>query len=171
MIRKTFILALWICASSHVSVAKDFFLVKYAKGMKDRVFILKAQKGVPLHAGPGLRSGSPGFDYYLTKSDLTRQPDREGQFSLSGNRYDLRDSKYAEEQDMLEVKFSSRKETEIRLHFPNASGLSKADFANLMSRIFSTDPEEDKNSLVMDNFKELLDNYFERRRRTCPNLP
>ncbi len=166
MIKKTFILAIWLCASTHPSVAKDFFLVKYAKSMKKKVFILKAEKGVPRNAGRSLSSGSPVLDYYLTKSDLHEQPNREGQYSLSGNRYDLEDSKYAEQQDMLEVKFKSRHATEIRLHFPNASHLSKADFANLMGTIFSTDPE-DKDREQMANFKELIDNYFERRRRTC----
>ncbi|SRR6266498_4799661 len=159
MIKKTFILALWICASTHPAAAQDFFLVKYAKSMKKNVFVLKAQKGVPRPAGHSLSGGNPVLDYYLTKSDLSEQPRGEGQYSVSGNRYDLRDSKYTERQDVLEVKFKSRHDAEITLHFPNASNLSKADFANLMGTIFSTD--------AFHNFKELINNYFERRRRTC----
>ena len=112
MIKKTFILAIWICASTHPAVAKDFFLVKYAKSMKKKVFVLKAEKGVPRHPGHSLSSGSPAFDYYLTKSDLSEQPRGEGQYSVSGNRYDLRDSKYTERQDMLEV-FENRVAMEV----------------------------------------------------------
>src|SRR5947208_14774742 len=84
MIKKSFILAIWICASTHPAVAKDFFLVKYAKSMKKKVFVLKAQKGVPRSAGHSRSSGNPVLDYYLTKTDLNEQPRGEGQYSVSG---------------------------------------------------------------------------------------
>jgi len=164
MIKKAFILAIWICAPTHTAVAKDFFLVKYAKSMKDKVFVVKASN-VPYPAGRSLRSEGSILDYYLTKGQLSEQPNRERRYPVSGNRYELRDARYAKTRDMLEVKFNSGRQAEIKLHFPNASGLSKSDFANLMATIFLTDPEDTAG--MMDNFKELIKDYFERRRKTC----
>ncbi len=134
MIKKAFILAIWICAPTHTAVAKDFFLVKYAKSMKDKVFVVKASK-VPYPAGRSLRSEGPILDYYLTKGQLSEQPNRERRYPVSGNRYELRDARYAK---------------------------------TLMATILLTDPEDTAG--MMDNFKELIKNYFERRRKTCPSF-
>ena len=67
MIKKAFILAIWICAPTHTAVAKDFFLVKYAKSMKDKVFVVKASN-VPYPAGRSSRQVNPPMPWRLSHS-------------------------------------------------------------------------------------------------------